>query len=45
VLVERGPPGEQLMWLAVQAVWAVVILGVCRWVQRRAERKLVLQGG
>ena len=45
VLVERGPPGEQLMWLAVQAVWAMAILAVCRWVQRRGERKLVVQGG
>ena len=45
VLVERGPPGEQVMWLAVQAVWAVVILALCRWVQRRGERKLVVQGG
>ena len=45
VLVERGPPGEQLMWLAVQAVWAAAILALCRWVQRRGERKLVVQGG
>ncbi len=45
VLVERGPPGEQVMWLAVQAVWAVAILALCRWVQRRGERKLVVQGG
>ena len=45
VLVERGPPGEQVMWVAVQAVWAVAILALCRWVQRRGERKLVVQGG
>lgn len=45
VLVERGPPGEQVMWVAVQAAWAVAILALCRWVQRRGERKLVVQGG
>ena len=45
VLVERGPPGEQVMWVAVQTVWAVAILALCRWVQRRGERKLVVQGG
>ena len=45
VLVERGPPGEQLMWLAVQAAWAAAILALCRWVQRCGERKLVVQGG
>jgi ABC-2 type transport system permease protein len=45
VLVERGPPAEQVMWLAVQAVWAAAILALCRWVQRRGERKLVVQGG
>ena len=45
VLVERGPPGEQVMWVGVQAVWAVAILALCRWVQRRGERKLVVQGG
>jgi len=45
VLVERGPPVEQMMWVAVQAAWAVTILALCRWVQRRGERKLVVQGG
>ena len=45
VLVERGPPREQALWVAVQAVWVVAILALCRWVQRRGERKLVLQGG
>ena len=33
------------MWLAVQAAWAAAILALCRWVQRRGERKLVVQGG
>jgi ABC-2 type transport system permease protein len=44
VLVERGPP-ESSLWVAVQAAWAVIILALCRWVQRRGERKLVVQGG
>lgn len=45
VLVERGPPVEQGAWLAVQAGWVAAIIAVCRWVQRRAERRLVVQGG
>jgi ABC-type uncharacterized transport system permease subunit len=31
--------------LAVQAVWVAAILALCRWVQRRGEVKLVVQGG
>ena len=42
LLVERGPPAALL---ALQAGWVVVILAICRWVQRRAERRLVVQGG
>lgn len=45
VLVERGSPGHQAALLAVQVGWVVIILAVCRWVQRRAERRLVVQGG
>jgi ABC-2 type transport system permease protein len=45
VLVERGPPVEQGAWLAVQGGWVAAIIAVCRWVQRRAERRLVVQGG
>ena len=45
VLVERGPLGEQLALLAVQASWVAAMLTLCRWVQRRGERKLVVQGG
>ena len=45
VLVERDPPGLQAGLVALQAGWAVVMLLVCRVVQRRAERKLVVQGG
>jgi hypothetical protein len=31
--------------LAGQVAWAVVMLAVARRVQRRAERRLVIQGG
>jgi ABC-2 type transport system permease protein len=45
VLVERGSAAEQWAWLAVQAGWVAVMILVCRRVQRRAERRLVVQGG
>lgn len=45
VLVERGSWEQRAALLAVQAGWVVVILAVCRWVQRCAERRLVVQGG
>jgi len=45
VLVERGAAGQQLASLGVQAGWVVAILALCRWVQARGERKLVIQGG
>ena len=45
VLVERGDLTEQLTLLAVQTAWAVVMLALCLAVQRRGERKLVVQGG
>jgi len=45
VLVERGGPAQQATLLAVQAGWVVAMLSVSRWVQSRAERKLVIQGG
>lgn len=45
VLVERGSPAQQTALLAVQAGWVITILCLCRWVQRRGERKLVVQGG
>ena len=45
VLVERGAAGQQLASLGVQAGWVVAILSLCRWVQARGERKLVIQGG
>ena len=45
ILVERGAVGAQGGALAVQAGWAAVMLVLCRAVQRRGERMLVLQGG
>jgi ABC-2 type transport system permease protein len=45
ILVERGSPMVQLGLLGVQAGWAVALLALCWWVQRRGERKLVIQGG
>ncbi|GIF71771.1 ABC transporter permease [Asanoa siamensis] len=45
VLVEVDPTGRQLWLVALQAVWVVVILLLCRLVQRAAERRLVVQGG
>jgi ABC-2 type transport system permease protein len=45
VLVERDAPGLQVGLVALQAAWAAALLGLCRLVQRRAERKLVVQGG
>jgi ABC-2 type transport system permease protein len=45
VLVERDPPAVQAGLVAVQVCWAVVLLATCALVQRRAERKLVVQGG
>jgi ABC-2 type transport system permease protein len=45
VLVERDGPALQAGLVALQAVWAAVLLLLCRVVQRRAERRLVVQGG
>ncbi|WP_377577421.1 ABC transporter permease [Micromonospora sonneratiae] len=45
VLVERDAAGTQLGLVAVQLVWAGLILAACRLAQRRAERRLVVQGG
>jgi ABC-2 type transport system permease protein len=45
VLVERDPSGRQLQLVLLQAVWVVILLALARAVQRRAERKLVVQGG
>ena len=45
VLVERDPPGRQLVLVLLQAAWAAGLLLLAGLVQRRAERKLVVQGG
>jgi ABC-2 type transport system permease protein len=45
VVVERDPAPLQAGLVALQLFWAVVLLALCRLVQRRAERKLVVQGG
>ncbi|MFD0593681.1 ABC transporter permease [Catellatospora coxensis] len=45
VLVERDPPIGQLGLLGLQALWAGVLFTACVVVQRRAERRLVVQGG
>jgi len=45
VLVERGSVAQLLGVVAGQAAWAGVMLTICWYVQRRAERKLVIQGG
>lgn len=45
VVVERDAPALQAGLVALQACWAVALLALARLVQRRAERKLVVQGG
>ena len=45
VLTERGSALEQTACVAVQAVWAAVMLALARAAQARGERKLVAQGG
>lgn len=45
VLVERDTGTHQVGLVGVQAFWAVLVLAGCRSVQRRAERRLVAQGG
>jgi ABC-2 type transport system permease protein len=45
VIVERGSTPYLLGVLAGQGAWATVLLGLCWYVQRRADAKLVIQGG
>jgi len=45
VLVERGDPNAQLLLVGGQLAMAVGVLALCRFVQRRAVRVLVVQGG
>ena len=45
VLVERDPAPLQVGLVAWQVCWAALLLFTCHRVQRRAERRLVVQGG
>lgn len=45
VLVERDAPALQVGLVTIQVGWAALTLTGCRAVQRRAERRLVVQGG
>lgn len=45
VLVERGGAAQAGLILVAQSLWAVVLLHLCGYVQKLAERKLVIQGG
>jgi ABC-2 type transport system permease protein len=45
IVVERVDTAGQLRLIAVQVVWAVFVIALARLVQRRAERRLVIQGG
>ncbi|GAB1690326.1 ABC transporter permease [Krasilnikovia sp. M28-CT-15] len=45
VLTERDPPALQAGLVGLQVVWAAAVLAACAAVQRRAERRLVAQGG
>lgn len=45
VLVERDAPGTQAGTVVLQAGWAAIALLGCAVVQRRAERRMVIQGG
>jgi ABC-2 type transport system permease protein len=45
VAVERQPAGNLLGLVALQLAWAVGLLAACVVVQRRAEHRVVIQGG
>jgi ABC-2 type transport system permease protein len=45
VLVEHNSVAGQLGLIGLQMAWAVALLAGCTLVQRRAERRLVIQGG
>ncbi|GLI03072.1 ABC transporter permease [Phytohabitans aurantiacus] len=45
VLVERDAPALRGGLVALQVMWAGLLLTACVMVQRRAERRLVIQGG
>ncbi len=45
VLVERDPVPQQWGLVGLQLIWVLVLLGLARLVQHRAQRRLVAQGG
>ena len=45
VLNERDQPQLQVALVGLQALWAAGLLGLAAFVQRRAEQRLVVQGG
>jgi ABC-2 type transport system permease protein len=45
VLVERGGAGHAGLLIAVQVGWLAIVVALARLVQRRALRRLVIQGG
>lgn len=45
VVVERGTTGHLLALVAGQAAWAAALLAAAVFVQRLAERRMVIQGG
>jgi ABC-2 type transport system permease protein len=45
VVVERGGTGHGLLLVAGQVAWVLVVCRLARSVQRRALRRLVIQGG
>lgn len=45
VVIEQDPAPVQVGLVGLQACWAAVLLKLCVVVQRRAERRLVAQGG
>lgn len=45
ILVEHGSVAHRSLLLVDQLCWASLLIGACLLVQRRAERRLVVQGG
>jgi ABC-2 type transport system permease protein len=45
VIAERDGPALQAALVGLQVLWAAVLLGLAGLVQRRAEKRLVVQGG
>lgn len=45
VVVERDPLPTRFGMVGLQVAWAVLLIAACGLVQRRAERRLVVQGG